>query len=104
MNDANRRTFLKVVGASSVAAGAVAVVPAATGPAGGRVAGTASAEQAGTATALPAAATGSMVAYIHDVATGEIAVMVEGREITITDHELVAKLAHALHSAPPAAL
>lgn len=45
-----------------------------------------------------AADTGSMVAYIHDVSRGEVAVMIEGRAITVTDHHLVARLARAIAS------
>ena len=40
-----------------------------------------------------------MVAYISDVRGGELSVMVEGREVVITDHELVSRLAHAIHTA-----
>lgn len=38
-----------------------------------------------------------MVAHIHDVRTGEMTVMVEGHEVTVTDSQLAAKIAHALH-------
>ena len=46
--------------------------------------------------AAGAADTGSMVAYIHDVSRGEVAVMIEGRAVTVTDHHLVARLAKAI--------
>ena len=95
MNGSNRRTFFKTAGAGAAAVGAAALVPA--------VVATGTESKAPTPAGnshleLPAAAAGAMVAYIHDVATGEVSVMVEGREVTITDHQLVAKLAHAMHS------
>lgn len=95
MNSANRRNFLKTAGVGAAAVGTAALVP---------VAAATSTEGAKAATVetpaldLPVAASGSMVAYVHDVTKGEVSVMVEGREVTITDHQLVAKLAHALHS------
>ena len=93
MTGSNRRNFIKTAGIGAAAVGAAALVPTATGTA-------AVSEKATAAPALqvPAGATGSMVAYVHDVAKGEVSVMVEGREVTITDHQLVAKLAHAVHS------
>ncbi len=36
-----------------------------------------------------------MAAYIHDVNKGEVALMVEGREVIVTDKQLVARLARA---------
>ncbi len=95
MNSPNRRNFIKTAGVGAAAVGAAALVPAAA------VTGTEGAKAVPVATPaheLPAAASGSMVAYVHDVAKGEVSVMVEGREVTITDHQLVAKLAHAMHS------
>jgi len=38
-----------------------------------------------------------MVAYVQNVASGELSVMVHGREVTIVDHQLVARLARAVH-------
>lgn len=96
MNSSNRRGFLKIAGVGVAAAGAATVLPSAVSTVGAPARDTVSAESP--AVKLPAAAAGSMVAYINDVATGEISVMVEGREVTVTDHQLVAKLAHALHS------
>ncbi|MET3806566.1 anaerobic selenocysteine-containing dehydrogenase [Nakamurella sp. UYEF19] len=94
MNSSNRRTFIKAAGAGAAAVGAVALVPSATGSLAEGKAVTAAVPSA----VLPAAAKGAMVAYIHDVSTGEVSVMVEGHEVTVTDHQLVAKIAHALHS------
>jgi hypothetical protein len=49
-------------------------------------------------------ASGSMVAYVDDVSRGELAVMIEGREVVVTDHDLVARLATAVHAADNASL
>lgn len=95
MNGSNRRTFFKTAGVGAAAAGAVALAPSAlSATSAGRPTGTPATPVA----ALPPEASGSMVAYIHDVASGEVSVMVEGREVTVTDHQLVAKIATALHS------
>jgi hypothetical protein len=44
---------------------------------------------------VPVGAEGSMAAYIHDVTKGEVALMIEGREVIVTDKQLVARLARA---------
>jgi hypothetical protein len=81
MTDSTRRGFLAAAGLGT-AAGVVAV---AVGP------GAADAEAA----VLPADAHGPMAAYIHDVRKGEVALMIEGREVVIRDKRLVARLASA---------
>ena len=91
MSSSDRRTFFKVAGAGAVAAGAAAVIPAA---AAGTVSGAA---VAAAPAALPKGATGAMAAYIPDLSSGQVVVMVEGREVTVTDHALVAGLAQAVH-------
>lgn len=96
MSNANRRSFIKTAGVGAAAAGVVALVPTGTSVAG--AAAVATHPVADTNASLPSAAKGSMVAYIHDVSTGEVSVMVEGREVTVTDHQLVAKIAQAMHS------
>lgn len=90
MSDSTRRGFLKFAGAGAAAAGAAAVLPAAAAHAA-----------APDAVALPKQASGPLVAYITDVRSGELSVMVEGREVTVTDHQLVAQLAHAMHAGKP---
>lgn len=95
MTSSNRRAFFKTAGVGAAAVGAAALVKPAVSVAG---AATPAARHAAPDLALPAAASGSMVAYIQDVSNGQVSVMVEGREVTVTDHQLVAKLAHALHS------
>lgn len=93
MTGSNRRNFIKTAGIGAAAVGAAALVPTATatGSLGEK-------EAAAPQLKVPEGASGSMVAYVQDVAKGEVSVMVEGREVTITDHQLVAKLAHAVHS------
>ena len=82
MNDSTRRGFLAVAGAGAVAGAAVVAAPGA-------------AAFTRDDTKLPAGAEGSMAAYIHDVKKGEVALMIEGREVIVTDKKLVARLAHA---------
>jgi hypothetical protein len=48
---------------------------------------------------LPAEASGPMAAYVRDVATGEVVLMIEGSEVVVTDKVLVARLARAYHRA-----
>jgi hypothetical protein len=82
MSDSTRRTFLAVAGAGTVAGVAAVAAPSA-------AAGAAESE------ALPRGARGAMAAYIHDVHKGEVLVMVEDREVIVTDRRLVARLAGA---------
>lgn len=98
MDAANRRNFLKIAGIGAAAAGTAAFTSGAVGAAqsDGKTALTTGEP---TIEKLHATATGSMVAYIGDVTSGEISLMVEGREFSVTDHQLVARLANALHSA-----
>ena len=88
MSDSTRRTFLLRSGAGAAAVGAVALVP-----------GTAQAATVDTAapTALPAgaAARGPIVAYIDDVTSGDISVLVGDRAVVVHDPGFVAALAHA---------
>lgn len=74
-------------------AGAAAGVTAMAVPAAG--AATAPAEDL----SLPNGAEGSMVAYIHDVTKGEVALMIDGDEVVVTDKQLVARLARAFQKA-----
>ena len=90
MSDSTRRGFLKVAGAGVAVAGAAAVVPAAAH---------ASTPEPAALSTLPDGAETSLVAYIQDASSGKVALMVEGHEYTVTDHQLVARLAHAVHAA-----
>jgi hypothetical protein len=87
MNDSTRRGFLGLAGAGALAGAAVLTAPGA-GAAFGR-------EDVG----LPAGAPGSMAAYIHDLKRGELALMVDGREVLVTDKQVVARLARAFAQA-----
>ena len=88
MSEATRRGFLAAagVGAAGLVAGTVGV-----GGAGGA---TAAEEER-----LPVQARGSMAAYVRDVQTGEVAVMIEDARVVVTDKVLVARLARAFHDA-----
>jgi len=90
MSDSSRRGFLKVAGVGVAAAGAAAVIPSAAN---------ASTPQHAEGVTLPDGAEPSMVAYVEDVHSGKVALMVEGQEYVVTDHQLVARLAHAMHAA-----
>jgi hypothetical protein len=87
MNDSTRRGFLAVAGVGAAAGVAVAVAPGA---------GAATAKSEDT---LPAGASGSMAAYIHDLRLGQVALMIEGHEVVVTDRPLVARLAQAFAKA-----
>ena len=98
MTSPTRRTFFKAAGVGAAAVGAAAVSAPAASAAAAPAAIPAAVPAAVPELKLPAAAKGSLVAYITDVASGEISVMVEGHEVTVHDPQLVAKLAHVLHS------
>lgn len=85
----SRRGFLTTAGVVTAAGVALAVAP--------RSAGASAREDL----ALPSGAAGAMAAYIHDVQHGEVALMVEGREVIVTDKQLVARLASAFAKAGP---
>ncbi len=89
MSHPTRRGFLTFVGAGAAAAAGAATLGAATASAAPAAAGVTTGD-----TDAPGAdgATGSLVAYVHDASTGEIAVMVDGHETVVTDHALVARL------------
>lgn len=81
MTDATRRTFLATAGAGAMAGVAALALPR-------------SASAAETVT-MPEDAEGSMAAYVHDLAKGEVTLMVEGHEVVVTDKQLAARLARA---------
>jgi hypothetical protein len=83
MGEATRRGFITVAGLGTAAGLAVAVAPS--------TAAATSAES----TSLPAGASGAMGAFVHDLEKGEVALMVEGRQVIVTDKVLVSRLAHA---------
>lgn len=87
MSDSTRRGFLSLAGAGAVAGAAVMAAPAA------------SAAPKQDEVRMPSDAEGSMAAYIHDVKKGELALMIEGREVIVKDKQLVARLARAFSRA-----
>ena len=97
MNSANRRGFLKIAGTGAAVAGAATLLTESGSLGLSGAAAPAIAPKA--AARLPVEAAGSMVAYIDDVSNGEVTVMVEGRQVTVSDHDLVARLATAVHAA-----
>jgi hypothetical protein len=42
------------------------------------------------------AVAGPVVAYVHDLSTGEVSVMVGEREVTVVDHALANRIARVL--------
>jgi hypothetical protein len=86
MSESTRRSFLAVAGLGTAAAVAVTVAP-----------GVSSAVPEDAST--PAGANGDMAAYVYDVTKGGVALMIEGREVVVTDKVLVARLARAFAKA-----
>jgi hypothetical protein len=84
MSDATRRSFLAATGLGTAAAVAVAVVP-----------GVSSAATTNEEATVPAGSAGDLAAYVKDVHKGDVVLMVDGREVVVTDKNLVARLAQA---------
>jgi hypothetical protein len=89
MEDKTRRGFLIMAG---VGAAATAGVVATTS---GSVRAEPAQESATVPTALPETAAGALVAYVSDVRSGRVSVMVGESEVVVSDPDLVARLAHA---------
>lgn len=89
MSESTRRGFLKVAGAGAAAGAAVVAVGAAA------KSGHKAVEGAGTATSVPAHASGPLVAYVRDVRGAEVSVMVGETEVVVHDADLVARLVSA---------
>lgn len=89
MSESTRRGFLKVAGAGA-AAGVAAVAVGAAAKSGHK-----GVEGAGTAAAVPAHASGPLVAYVRDVRGAEVSVMVGETEVVVHDADLVARLTSA---------
>lgn len=86
MPSLSRRTFLRSAGAGVAAVGVASAVPMA-------LASSAAADDGGPPEAGPAGA--PLVAYVRDVRSGRISLMVGEREIHITDKALARGLARA---------
>jgi hypothetical protein len=91
MSESTRRGFLKAAGAGA-AAGVAAVAAVAAGAARS---GHRTVEGTATAAALPAPASGPLVAYVRDVRGAEVSVMVGETEVVVHDADLVARLVAA---------
>jgi hypothetical protein len=91
MSESTRRGFLILAGAGAAAAAGVAAIAA-------NGAGPAAADQAVPAGAPadgPATAAGPLVAYVQDVRSDRVSVMVGESEVVVSDPDLVARLARA---------
>ncbi len=93
MPDPTRRAFLVTAGLGAAAVGLTSAVPPA-----------AVAAPADTSTPSGAEAgqgvSGPVVAYVDDVASGQISLLVGDREVRCTDRELAARIAGAARGAP----
>lgn len=83
MNDTTRRRFLSMAGAGVAAAGAAAVLPASAAS---------SADSTPSAASVDGAATGPYVAYVENLRSGRVSVMVGDQEISVVDHDLAARI------------
>jgi hypothetical protein len=93
----NRRTFLKRAGITAAAAGAVAAVPGGIGAAGATTEGHTSAAHSTEAplTSDEVSKAEPLVAHVRNAGTGEIALFVGDREVTIRDRHVAARLVRA---------
>jgi hypothetical protein len=89
MSQSTRRGFLKVAGAGAAAGVAAAAVGGATSS------GRHTVDGAGTPAAVPAHASGPLVAYVRDVRGAEVSVMFGETEVVVHDADLVARLSAA---------
>jgi hypothetical protein len=81
MSDTSRRKFLGVVGAGAAAAGAVTVAP--------------SAAFAGETARKKDSASEPVVAYVKDVNSSHVHLMVGEREVVVNDRDLVNRILNA---------
>lgn len=89
MQDSTRRRFLTMAGTSAVAGVALAAAPDTAG----------AAAPAREPEHLPADAEPALTVYIRDVTKGELLIMGDGQQATVTDRGLVARLSHAFSAA-----
>jgi hypothetical protein len=85
MSDATRRGFLVFAGAGTVAAAGAIAAP--------KIFGEQSADAATQLETADLANAESFVVHVKDVKSGEMAIMVDEREVLITDRDLAARLA-----------
>ncbi|MBO1755525.1 hypothetical protein [Allobranchiibius sp. CTAmp26] len=91
MDKSTRRNFVTIAGLGSAAGLAAMAVPSA--------ANAATARDVSDHVQVPHGAASSMAAFVSDVHRGEVTLMVDGDEVTVTDKQLAARLAHAFHQA-----
>ena len=89
MNPTNRRAFLTMAGTGAAAAGLVVVAP-----------NVSAAPAAAPAAPVAPASHAPLVAHVVDAKAGKVVVMVNGRETTVTDKALAARLAQIAASLP----
>jgi hypothetical protein len=90
MESASRRNFLALAGGSAAGVGVTAAVGVLTG-----ANGLAAVRGPSPIHKIPAAMTGSLVAYVADVQAGVISIMVGEDEVIVSDSALVARIAAA---------
>jgi outer membrane receptor protein involved in Fe transport len=81
MSETSRRRFIGVAGAGAAAAGATALIPGAASAAQTRL------HEKGARTPV--------VAYVADVESDEVTLMVDEREVVVHDRDLVVRLRNA---------
>lgn len=87
MENSTRRNFFAVTGVGTVVGVAAMAAPA--------TAGAATTDDV----AVPAGAAPTMVAHVGNVHRGEVTLMVAGKEVSVIDKQLAARLAQAFHQA-----
>lgn len=88
MNHSTRRAFLSMAAAAGAATAGVAAVGASS-----RTTHGAAAPAEDPASDDLGGAQGSLIAYVHDLSSDQVTVMLDGHEVTVTDRALVASLA-----------
>ena len=91
MENSSRRNFVAITGLGTAASIAALATPSA--------ANAAVPERASDQVKVPRGAASSMAAFVSDVHRGQVTLMVDGDEVTVTDKQLAARLAHAFHHA-----
>lgn len=94
MEKSSRRNFVTITGLGTAVGIAAMAAPSA--------ANAATVDQVSDKVQVPRGAASSMAAFVSDVHRGEVTLMVDGDEVTVTDKQLAARLAHAFHHAPRA--
>ena len=91
MDRSSRRNFVAITSLGTAAGIAAMATPSA--------ANAAAVERVSDQVQVPRGAPASMAAFVSNVHRGEVTLMVDGDEVTVTDKQLAARLAHAFHHA-----